>query len=118
MQTATQKIKKSTQLTHIELEPTSDILKAVAQVRAETGFPNHTIGFAAESQQLLENARTKLHAKSLDLIIANDISAADAGFDVPTNRVTFLFADGRVENRPLEQKSDVADAILQQVCAW
>jgi len=53
-----------------------------------------TVGFAAESQDLIKQATLKLHGKKLDLIVANDILAADAGFAVDTNRVTLLFADG------------------------
>jgi len=75
------------------------------------------IGFAAESEDLLTNAQKKLSAKQLDLIAANDISAADAGFGVDTNRITLLFPDGTQEPLPLMDKQEVADAILQKVAA-
>jgi len=70
------------------------------------------VGFAAESRDLLENAAYKLKSKGLDFIAANDISAADAGFAVETNRVTLLFADGRQEPLALKSKTEVAEVIL------
>ena len=73
------------------------------------------IGFAAETQDVLENARTKLAAKRLHMIVANDVSAADAGFAVATNRVTFLTADGALETLPLLSKEDVAIRIIERV---
>jgi len=76
------------------------------------------VGFAAETQSLLENARAKLNAKKLDLIVANDVSAPDAGFAVDTNRVTLLHPDGRVQPLALASKNEVADAILQIVVEW
>ena len=115
---APQKIKKEKGLPQINLEPTIDILTAVAQYKGVHGFPRRVIGFAAESQSLIQNARAKLEAKRLDMIAANDISAPDAGFEVDTNKVTFLFADGRVEPLPLMQKEEVAEAIIQQVKGW
>jgi phosphopantothenoylcysteine decarboxylase/phosphopantothenate--cysteine ligase len=75
------------------------------------------VGFAAESQSLLENALNKLQSKKLDLIAANDISAADAGFSVETNRITLLFADGRREVLPLMSKSEAANIIIERVAA-
>lgn len=115
---AEHKLKKLGGVPQIELEPTEDILAAVAARRASSGLPRRVVGFAAESQSLLENAQSKLSAKRLDLIVANDISAADAGFEVATNRVTLLFADGRSQSLPLQSKEAVAEAILQQVAAW
>jgi phosphopantothenoylcysteine decarboxylase / phosphopantothenate---cysteine ligase len=111
---AQHKIKKEVGAPHIELEGTPDILAAVAAQREASGRPRLVIGFAAESQQLLENARHKLEAKSLDLIVANDISATDAGFGVDSNRVTLLTRDGRQESLPLMDKAQVA----QQVISW
>jgi phosphopantothenoylcysteine decarboxylase/phosphopantothenate--cysteine ligase len=71
------------------------------------------VGFAAESQNLLENAAEKLKSKKLDFIVANDISASDAGFAVETNRVTILFANGARENLPLTSKMEVAEIIIE-----
>lgn len=112
---ADQKIKKETGLPQIQLARTIDILAAVAEQKALTGRPLLTVGFAAESQDLLENAQAKLNAKKLDLIVANDISASDAGFGVETNRVTILFASGRRETLPLMDKTEVAQVIMQTV---
>jgi phosphopantothenoylcysteine decarboxylase / phosphopantothenate---cysteine ligase len=112
---ADQKIKKAGGVPDIRLEPTQDILAAVAGQRAETGRPRVTVGFAAESQDLLANARAKLEAKRLDLIVANDISAQDAGFAVATNRVTLIGADGSSESLPLQSKEAVAEAVIARV---
>ncbi len=71
------------------------------------------VGFAAESQNLLENASEKLQSKKLDMIVANDISSDDAGFAVDTNRVTFLFANGTKEILPLMNKTEVAEKIIE-----
>jgi phosphopantothenoylcysteine decarboxylase/phosphopantothenate--cysteine ligase len=109
------KIKKDQGLPQISLEPTKDILEAVAELKSAYGYPQVTVGFAAESQDLLKNARSKLAAKGLDLIIANDISSLDAGFAVETNRVTILDAEGGEEALPLLTKDEVAQLILEKV---
>ena len=112
---AAQKMKKEAGLPEIKLEKTPDILTAVGQVKSKSGYPRVTVGFAAESQHLLENAGRKLTTKKLDLIAANDISAEDAGFGVDTNRVTLLFHDGRIEALPLMSKDDVAAIVMDKV---
>lgn len=112
---AADKMKKRDGIPQIELEAAPDILKAVAGFRSEKQMPKVVVGFAAESRDLLDNASEKLKSKNLDLIVANDISAADAGFGAETNRVTLLFADGRKESLPLMEKSEVAEVILQTV---
>ncbi len=112
---ADQKIKKETSFPQIQLARTIDILTAVVEQKVITGWPLLTVGFAAESQDLLENAQAKLNTKKLDLIVANDISASDAGFGVETNRVTILFASGRRETLPLMDKTDVAQVVMQTV---
>jgi phosphopantothenoylcysteine decarboxylase/phosphopantothenate--cysteine ligase len=129
---AKNKIKKETGIPHIELEATEDILKTVAGKRSErmalregadagsqmdykAKQPRVIVGFAAESQDLIQNATNKLESKGLDLIAANDISATDAGFAVETNRVTLLFADGRRESLPLMSKTKTAEIILERV---
>ena len=109
------KIKKSGGIPNLELVGTPDILKAVAVQRKELGFPRVVVGFAAESQDLLNNAQDKLKSKDLDLIVANDISATDAGFAVDTNRVTLLHADSNVEALPLMSKDEVALQILERI---
>lgn len=108
---AEQKIKKGANL-HLALVRTADILAEVAEHRDD--FPNlrFVVGFAAESQNLLENARSKLQAKRLDMIAANDITAPASGFAADTNRVVLLFPDGRAERLPLMSKHDVAHQIV------
>jgi len=110
--TADQKIKKDSGFVDIQLEPTADILKALAEKRVVGKPPKVVIGFAAESQDLLHNASKKLTAKKLDMIIANDISARDAGFSVDTNRVTLLFADGRTKEFLLMTKEATANEVM------
>ena len=110
-----QKIKKGINLPSLELERTSDILAAVNSHRQQTGVPQIVVGFAAETQNLLENAQDKLKSKGLDLIVANDVSATDAGFEVDTNRVTLLWADGKREELPLMSKSEIAEAIIEKL---
>lgn len=112
---AADKMKKRDGIPQIEFEAAPDVLKAVAGLRSKEKNPRVVAGFAAESRDLLDNASEKLKSKNLDLIVANDISAADAGFGVETNRVTLLFADGRKESMPLMGKNEVAEAILRTV---
>jgi len=73
------------------------------------------VGFAAETEGLLANALGKLQAKGLDLIVANDVSAAGSGFGVDTNQVTLLDAAGGVETLPLMSKAEVADKVIDKV---
>ncbi len=114
---AARKIKKTDGDLQLPLARTDDILRRVAAFRAETGFPKVVVGFAAETDDLLENARAKLTRKRLDWIVANDVTRADAGFAVETNRVTLLGADGTVESLPLMAKTDVAAEIWNRVTA-
>lgn len=102
-----QKIKKNGGGIAIELEPTDDILAAVCGERAG----RIVIGFAAETEHVIENARKKLAAKGADFIVANDVSAADSGFDVETNRIVLVASDGVIE-LPLMSKREAADRIL------
>jgi len=112
---AAQKIKKGKEEPTLRLARTPDVLAAVAEQRAASGFPRVVVGFAAESQDLVENARAKLTAKRLDLIVANDITAPDAGFGAATNRVTILDPGGGVEELGLMSKAAVAEAVLDRV---
>jgi phosphopantothenoylcysteine decarboxylase/phosphopantothenate--cysteine ligase len=109
-----QKIKKQgrTKIT-IELEATEDIIGAVS-ADSERGDRIVT-GFAAESQSLLENAKTKLREKGLDLIVANDITRHDAGFDVETNTATVIKRDGSHIDLPLQSKRELADRVLDEI---
>jgi phosphopantothenoylcysteine decarboxylase/phosphopantothenate--cysteine ligase len=115
---AQNKIKKTELLTDapsIELERTDDILASVKAVRVAGSSPRVVVGFAAESQDLLTYARDKMERKGVDLLVANDISAHDAGFDVETNRVLLLSPDGTQEALPLMSKARVADEIIRRV---
>jgi phosphopantothenoylcysteine decarboxylase/phosphopantothenate--cysteine ligase len=113
-QQAAHKIKKQGASLVLPLEPTQDILAAVGAARGD-GHPGLVVGFAAETENLLQNAAEKLSRKKLDLIVANDVSATDSGFEVDTNRVTLLYPDGRQEALPLLGKFEVAEHLLQRV---
>lgn len=108
---AGQKIKRAKDAIVLNLTPTSDILAQIPDGRLIK------VGFAAESQNLLANAEAKLKAKGLHLIVANDITAADAGFGADTNRVVILHQDSAPEQLPLMLKYDVASHILDRVVA-
>lgn len=116
---AEQKIKKKggSEGVTLELGRNPDILAEVAAQKIAGYGPQLTVGFAAETEDLLRNARGKLERKKLDLIVANDVSASDAGFAVDTNRVTLLFKDGRSEALPLLSKIEVAETILDHLYA-
>jgi phosphopantothenoylcysteine decarboxylase/phosphopantothenate--cysteine ligase len=105
---AEQKIKKDSDSLTLELVKTPDILE-------ETRGEFIRVGFAAESENLLENASRKLVDKKLDLIVANDITSTDSGFGADTNRVTLVERGSRVEELPLLTKREVADKILDRV---
>lgn len=112
---ADEKIKKESGLPAIPLAPTEDILATVAKRKAVSGFPRVVVGFAAESQDLLANARLKLERKRLEMIVANDIRAGDAGFEVDTNRVSLLYPDGRVEALPQQSKTAIAEILMEKI---
>ncbi|MDP2950291.1 MAG: phosphopantothenoylcysteine decarboxylase, partial [Chloroflexota bacterium] len=106
--TADHKIKRRSQALTLELTPTPDIL-----AQAGSGFVR--VGFAAESQELVANARQKLESKGLDLIVANDVTDPEAGFGADTNRVVILDRAGGEERLPLMTKYEVAQRILDRV---
>ena len=111
---ATQKIKKQEGELILRLERTVDILADVAR-RRDARHPQIVVGFAAETEDLLRNAEAKLRAKQLDLLVANDVSAADSGFEVETNRVILLTPDGVRQQLPLLTKFEVAERIVQRI---
>lgn len=115
--TAPQKLKRSATATALALEPNPDVLAAVVAQRAQGGWPHVLVGFAAESENLLENAAAKLRSKQLQLVAANNISEPGAGFGTDTNRVTLLDALGGVEELPLQSKALVAERICARVAA-
>lgn len=113
---AEQKIKRGVlEVYDLRLTKTVDILMAVAEQRERTGKPTLTVGFAAETQNLIDNAREKVFKKKLSLIVANDVSAADSGFLVDTNRVTIVDAGGGAAELPLMSKADVAEAVCERI---
>lgn len=107
---AENKLKKRDGIPHLELEATPDVLLAVAGLGSNK--PRVVIGFAAESSDLLENAGVKLRSKKLDMLVANDISAPDAGFSYDTNRVILMFPEAKQETLPLMSKAEVAENII------
>ncbi|MFC1903938.1 bifunctional phosphopantothenoylcysteine decarboxylase/phosphopantothenate--cysteine ligase CoaBC [Chloroflexota bacterium] len=106
--TARAKIKKEAPSLTLELVRTPDILTEVKGQFLK-------VGFAAESENMVANAKQKLEKKGLDLIVANDITSAKSGFSVDTNKVTIIDRKGKVENLPLLTKREVADKILDKV---
>jgi len=114
-QAAREKMKKRDGIPQINLEAAPDILKTVSGQKSGGKRFKVMVGFAAESQDLLENASEKLKSKGLDFIAANDISANDAGFAVETNRITLLFANGTKEILPLMNKTEAAEKIIGHI---
>ena len=106
--TAEQKMKRRAKTLSLELTRTPDIL-------AEAGKGFIRVGFAAESEELVANARRKLESKGLDLIVANDITGPETAFDADTNRVVILDRSGGEERLPVMTKYEVAQRILDRV---
>lgn len=104
------KIKRESENMTLELVKTSDIL---AEVKGDL----IKVGFAAESEDIVPRAIEKLKKKRLDLIVVNDITAKDSGFDADTNRVTLINRKGEAEQLPLMMKLEVAHKILDKVVA-
>ncbi|RLC28140.1 MAG: bifunctional phosphopantothenoylcysteine decarboxylase/phosphopantothenate--cysteine ligase CoaBC [Deltaproteobacteria bacterium] len=112
---AAKKIKKGPETLSLELVKNPDILAELGQARGER--PRVLVGFAAETDDLLAHATEKLKAKNLDMIVANDVSRDDAGFESDTNAVRVIHRDGRVEDCPLMSKEAVADFLLDRIRA-
>ena len=106
---ATEKIKKDGGPPEILLEPTADILAELGRTRTRGQV---LVGFAAETCDLRQNAAAKLTAKGIDLIVANDVSARETGFDHDTNAVVILDAEGGALDVPLADKREVARLVL------
>jgi phosphopantothenoylcysteine decarboxylase/phosphopantothenate--cysteine ligase len=109
------KIKRGRDSLALTLESTDDILCAVAEGRSKAGRPKVVVGFAAESQDLVANASAKLKAKGLSFIVANDITAPEAGFGIDTNQVTLIGTDGAAQALPVMSKVEVAEIVLDRV---
>jgi phosphopantothenoylcysteine decarboxylase/phosphopantothenate--cysteine ligase len=108
---ASTKMKKSEGSESLELERTEDILLRLGELKEGQIL----VGFAAETDNLLQNAREKLRRKNLDFIVANDLTAAGTGFGGDTNEVTVLWPGGEVEPIPLETKEVIAREIWDRV---
>ncbi len=115
-QESSQKIKKEKGgLSVINLETTPDILGEIARRKNTSGFSLEVvIGFAAETEKLQENAKSKLENKKLDLIVANDVSREDLGFGSDQNQVTLIWKDGRIQEFPVMEKTEVSDIIIEE----
>jgi phosphopantothenoylcysteine decarboxylase/phosphopantothenate--cysteine ligase len=111
---AAQKVPKGGETLTLLLKRTPDILGDLGQRRVASGGGPVLVGFAAETENVVANASAKREKKHADLIVANDVSRSDAGFDVDTNAVTIVGAGG-AEALPLQSKSRVAAEILNRV---
>jgi phosphopantothenoylcysteine decarboxylase/phosphopantothenate--cysteine ligase len=112
-QPSAHKIKKLEEIQTLELVRNPDILAELGCSKDERRCL--LVGFAAETQDLLANASEKLREKNLDMIVANDVSREDAGFEVDTNVVRLIYRDGHLEELPLMTKQEVADHVLDRI---
>ncbi|MBQ6298724.1 MAG: bifunctional phosphopantothenoylcysteine decarboxylase/phosphopantothenate--cysteine ligase CoaBC [Selenomonadaceae bacterium] len=110
---AAQKIKKSADTLTLELVKNPDILKELGGLKNSQVL----VGFAAETQNILEYANKKLVEKNLDFIVANDVTAEGAGFGVSTNIASIIWRGGNVENFPKMSKADLAEKIIERVAS-
>ena len=109
---ADSKLKKAAGIPEIVLERTPDILAALGAAKPAGQV---LVGFAAETGDVRANAQSKLEAKQVDLMVANDVTAPGAGFEVDTNRAVLLDSAGRVDEQPLMSKAALADVILDRI---
>ena len=109
-----QKIKKDADTLTIELVKNPDILKELGQLKKSQVL----IGFAAETENLLEYAQRKLEEKNLEMIVANNVAEEGAGFNVATNIATLIYRSGRVENFPKMTKAELAEKIVVRVAEF
>jgi phosphopantothenoylcysteine decarboxylase/phosphopantothenate--cysteine ligase len=105
------KLKKTSSNTSLELERTRDILGEIGKKKGKRIL----VGFAAETEDLISNARKKLKEKNLDLIVVNDVMKPGAGFASETNQVKFLYPSGETKDLPLMSKEEVSQFILDEV---
>jgi phosphopantothenoylcysteine decarboxylase/phosphopantothenate--cysteine ligase len=110
--TAGTKLKKADGIPELVLERTPDILAALGASKPDG---QTLVGFAAETDDVCANAAAKLTAKRVDLMVANDVTASDAGFEVDTNRAVLLDSAGRIDELPLMTKDALAGVILDRV---
>lgn len=105
------KLKKETMSPVLRLERTGDILMEVRSLKEDRIF----VGFAAETEELQQQAMRKAVEKGLDLVVANDVGRSDSGFEVDTNRVTLVYPDGRTDEWPLLTKAEVAGRLIRVI---
>lgn len=110
---AAQKVKKTDGPVSLRLVRTTDILRSLGQAKGDRLL----VGFAAETEKVLENARGKLRSKNLDLIVANDVTREDGGFAAETNVAVLIDARGGEEELPRMSKRELAERILDRVVA-
>jgi len=108
---ANSKIKKQSEYLKIELEQNPDIIAEVGKKKGKCIL----VGFAVETENLIENAGAKMMKKNMDMIVANDVTQRGAGFGYDTNIIKILTADGEIESMPLMSKMEVADRILDGI---
>jgi phosphopantothenoylcysteine decarboxylase/phosphopantothenate--cysteine ligase len=112
---APQKLKKGAQTMTIELVPTVDILRSLRDDEAAQAV--YVVGFAAETEHVIDNARAKLNAKQLDLVVVNDVSREGIGMGAEDNEVTVIGRDGTLETIARASKTVVADAIIRIIAS-
>ncbi len=110
---AREKIKKGSGSIMVEMEKTTDILAELGHRKVDKVI----VGFAAETNNVIENALKKLKSKNLDMIVANDVSCIDIGFGTDKNRVKIISSNGSIEDLPEMEKSDIAHKILDKIAA-
>jgi phosphopantothenoylcysteine decarboxylase/phosphopantothenate--cysteine ligase len=113
VQPANRKLKRGAEPLELRLEPNPDILKELGAMKDG----KFLVGFAAETEDLTANAKQKLRAKNLDMIVANDVTREGSGFDGDTNIATILDRDGAARSLPLMTKDELADQILDHMLA-
>jgi len=111
-QRASEKIKKSEETLTLTLERTPDVLSKVAAARSNGML---VVGFAAETENVLNNAIDKLKRKNLDAIVANDVSRSDSGFDVTTNTITIVTKNAEPLALPMMSKREAANRVLDVI---
>jgi phosphopantothenoylcysteine synthetase/decarboxylase len=111
---AAQKLKKSGERLLLELEPTEDIL---GSARAVFGFRGYLVGFAAETENLVEHAQAKLARKGCDLLVANDVARPGIGFDSDENEVMLCLPGGQTRVLPRQSKTDLARDLVAFIAA-
>ena len=111
MNAYSQKVKKSENQLELKLKKNPDILFELGKIKGDKIL----VGFAMETENLVENAAEKVKKKNLDFIAANDLNEAGAGFAAETNAVKLIDREGNIENIPLKMKDEIADIILDRI---